>query len=209
MLDGQILDDGLDRQGDIGVVLPPEAIERGADYLDKMRVKGSGKHEEGKEWYRYRAWNLGNRGASRLEGGMGRIAVCELALVRCGKRKPQDLARALELFLENRGQLDRVRGYPGNHAVRSFANAAYYYFYAHYHAAQAAADLEDKDLARRVRAAVQEVILATQDADGTWEDHRAWGKLYGTAMALRTLGEAGRTPPPPSAWPSRRLFHPR
>jgi hypothetical protein len=102
-----------------------------------------------------------------------------------------------------RGELDRVRGYPGNHCLRSYTNAAYYFLYGHYNSALAVNSLKDAAQKKRIGAFVQEAILAVQWKEGTWTDHQAWGQVYGTAMALMGLGQlkfltpdAYRTPIP-------------
>ena len=160
----------------LGFRVPVEAINKGVGYIAAMW---------GKECYGY-----SSKGSDGLKGSMARIGVCELALVKAGKRSQEDLQKAMGLFLEHRGELDRVLRYPGTHVGFLYGNAPYYYLYGHYHAAQAANALEDAQLGRKVKIQLQEVMMALQEEDGSWMDDLACGKTYGTAMTLMVLGEA-------------------
>lgn len=184
----------LDRATAAGIAIPAEAVREASDALWKMRAKGMPKGErgwypgeEGREWYIYVEGNEADV-SSRLRGGAGRIPMCDLALLRLGRRSQADLARSLATFLEVRDELDTHWGYRGIHAG-PYANASYYILYDYWYAAMAASALEDAALRARVRAAIQEALLMLQAEDGTWCDHPAFGKLYGTAMALMALGE--------------------
>lgn len=168
----------------IGVDVPQDAIDRGVRFILSQKIM----NDLNEESFTYTQG--GNRGpAGDIRGAIGRVCACELAMQRAGKHKPEELTEAVELFVKRRGELDRVRGYPGNHFVRSFMNAAYYFLYGHYYSAKAASQLKDaKDRAKH-GAFIQEALLKTQHPEGTWTDHEAWGQLYGTAMAMMALGE--------------------
>lgn len=169
---------------EIGCEVPQEAIDRGIRFIEAMRLPKEG-DEDG---YAYRA-GVTRGPAGDLRGAIGRIAVCELALLRAGKSDQAYLNNALRIFVEKRGELDRVRGYPGNHFSRSFMNAAYYFLYGHYYSGHALRWLKDESARKKYGAFIQEALLKLQHPEGTWTDHEAWGQLYGTAMAMAALGE--------------------
>ncbi|MBI4565572.1 MAG: PDZ domain-containing protein [Planctomycetes bacterium] len=171
---------------EVGVQFSEDALSRAVQFLEWCRLYKEGSDEYG---YAYHA------GATKgpigdVRASIGRLGVCELALLRAGKRDEGDLSWALDMFARRRGELDKVRGYPGNHFTRSYMNAAYYYLYGHYNTARACNYLKrDPQQARRVATLIQEALLKIQYEEGTWTDHEAWGQLYGTAMALMALGE--------------------
>jgi hypothetical protein len=169
---------------DIGCDIPKDAIERGiANVLSqRLTTKGS---EDG---FGYRGG--ATRGPSGdLRASVGRICVCELALLKAGKSDLKYLERAVKIFVNMRQELDLVLGYPGNHVRHSFANAAYYFMYAHYYSARTLHSLKEADKRARYGAYIQEALLKHQMQDGTWHDHESWGRLYGTSMALMALGQ--------------------
>jgi hypothetical protein len=169
---------------EIGCEIPQEVIDRGIRFVEAMRLPKEG-DEDG---YAYRA-GVTRGPAGDLRGAIGRIAVCELALLRAGKSNQAYLNNALRIFVEKRGELDRVRGYPGNHFSRSFMNAAYYFLYGHYYSGHALRWLKDEAARKKYAAYIQEALIKLQHPEGTWTDHEAWGQLYGTAMAMTALGE--------------------
>lgn len=183
----------------IGVDVPQGEIDRAVRMLESAQFR----HEEMSEdgfLYRLHA-NKGN--GPDIRGAIGRIAVCTLALHKVGEADLGTLTEALDTFVRRRGELDRVRGYPGNHFVRSYANAAYYFLYGHYYSAVALQSVKDAALKKKYGAFIQEALVSIQWKEGTWTDHSAWGELYGTAMAVNALGrlkfvtpEAYKTPLP-------------
>jgi hypothetical protein len=168
-----------------GVAVPQQAIDRGARNLEASRFRHEGRSEDG---FVYRLHANQGMGVD-IRGAVGRVAACFWALHRAGRADQADVEEGVRTFVRRRGELDRVKGYPGNHFVRSFANAAYYFLYGHYYAALSCRNLKDDEARRRHGAAIQEAILKTQWPEGTWTDHEAWGQLYGTAMAAMALGQ--------------------
>ena len=107
--------------------------------------------------YDYRTVQRGHTGESinSIEGSLGRIQVCLWALARAGDERvtTDRIEEGLEHFFEHRRFLDLVRMRPVPHEGW-FANAGYFYFFAHYYASQAIELLpEDKREAyhRRLR----------------------------------------------------------
>jgi hypothetical protein len=169
----------------IGVDVPQAALDRGLKTLQACMFRHEGMSEDGFV-YRLHA----NRGmAADIRGAIGRVSACTLALFKNGKTDAQAVADAVETFVRRRGELDRVKGYPGNHCVRSYANAAYYFYYGHYYAALALQSIKDEDLKKKYGAFIQEALVKTQWKEGTWTDHNGFGQLYGTAMAMMGLGQ--------------------
>lgn len=171
----------LDRARGIGVDIPGKAVEDGLRGLERARAE-----QGGDQWYGYAECSKGP-----LRMAMGRTCVCELGLLRWGKRSQEDLARALRLFLAHRQDLDRARGCL-THNPRAFGNAGYFFLYGYWHAAEAANAVSDRALAADVKAAVREVMLATRQANGTWRNPQRKGDLHTTALALLALAEAIR-----------------
>lgn len=169
----------------IGVDVPQAEIDRGVRTLQACQFRGEGMSEDGFV-YRMHA----NKGIGiDIRGAIGRVAVCSLAIFRDGKADLASVSDAIDTFVRRRGELDRVKGYPGNHFVRSFANASYYFYYGHYYSALAIHSLKDEALQKKYGAFIQEALVATQWKEGTWTDHAAFGQLYGTAMAMMAMGQ--------------------
>lgn len=173
----------------IGIEIPKDAIDRGARLIESLRLVHP---KTGETNYLY-AWPTGATGQLEwdLRNGAGRVCVCELALARLGRRKAEDVRSAVDVFARRRGELDRVKDYPGTHAIRAQLNAAYAFMYGHYYAARCIAGPWVKDDRERKRwgSQVQEALLGVQNADGTWTDHEVFGTILGTSQALRALGE--------------------
>lgn len=96
--------------------------------------------------YDFRAIQRGHTGESinSIEGSLGRIQVCLWALERAGDRRitRERVVQGLERFFEHRRFLDLVRLRPIPHEGW-FANAGYFYFFAHYYASRAIALLPE------------------------------------------------------------------
>lgn len=175
----------------VGVDVKGDAIDRGIDTLLGMRHREEGSWEDA---FYYTVADLSGPPPD-VRSAVGRTSICTLALLKAGKADQEDLACALESFVLRRGELDRVRGFGGTHFLRSHANAAYYFLFAHYVSASALPSLKDKTLRERCGKAILEALLKIQAPEGTWTDHPAFGQLYGTAMALMALEPAKQVVP--------------
>ncbi len=133
---------------------------------------------------------------NQVKGSLGRIQVCNLALLRAGA--PMDeatLVRGLEEFVRHHKFLDVARHKPIPHEAY-YANAAYFYLFAHHYAAEVVAALSPERRAA-FAAFVQEGVGKASQRDGSyWDFYIASNtKPYGTAfgvLALRTTLEATR-----------------
>jgi hypothetical protein len=126
--------------------------------------------------------------ASDVRGCLGRNAICELAMVRAGRRTKADLEKTLLTWVQYRGELDRVRNFPITHFLPLWQNAAYYWIFGHMYAIKAARDVGGKTF-DKVNETVVKALMLKREADGTWRHHESFGKQCGTAMALIAFGD--------------------
>ena len=136
---------------------------------------------------------------NHVQGSLGRIQVCNLALYRSGGTdKTQitvdDLVWGLEQFVKHHKFLDIARNKPIPHEAY-YANAAYFYLFAHYYASQV---LELLPTAKQAQFAphVQAGILKTQQDNGSMWDFwiasntKPYGTAFGAMGLERTLQPA-------------------
>jgi len=125
---------------------------------------------------------------NQVKGSLGRIQVCNLALYRAGVTiKRADLITGLEEFAKHHKFLDVARSKPIPHESY-YANAAYFYLFAHYYAGQVL-DLLPRKQQARFAPFVQAGILDARQKDGSiWDFWIANNtKPYGTAFGLLGL----------------------
>jgi hypothetical protein len=125
-----------------------------------------------------------------VPGAVGRMLVGEVTLYLAGRSDQARLRGALDAFLAHWTWLDQRRAKPGTHEG-PYSIAPYYFYYAHYYAAQAiellpkgARDQDRKEYRRRL----DELLFSVQLEDGSWND-RVFARTsnYGTAMAAMSL----------------------
>jgi hypothetical protein len=130
---------------------------------------------------------------NQVKGSLGRIQVCNLALYRAGGDRvtTAQLRKGLELFVKHHKFLEVARNKPIPHEAY-YANAAYFYLFAHYYAAQVLQTLPAKDQAK-FASHIQEGILRSSQRDGSmWDFWIASNtKAYGTAFGVMGLGWTG------------------
>lgn len=138
---------------------------------------------------------------NNVKGSLGRIQVCNLALRRAGLDiSDAQLRSGLDLFFQHHKFLDAARGRPIPHEAY-YANAAYFYFFGHYYAAQVIAELPADQQARYWDRLRREVIKTQQSDGSSWDYYmNSYGKPYGTAFAsgaltLSLLPSAMKSPP--------------
>ena len=128
---------------------------------------------------------------NQVKGSLGRIQVCNLALYRAGEDITQeDLVAGLEQFVKHHKFLDAARNKPIPHEAY-YANAAYFYLFAHYYAAQVLAILPADERAK-FAPHVEAGILDARQKDGSmWDFWIASNtKAYGTAFGTMALDNA-------------------
>lgn len=125
---------------------------------------------------------------NQVKGSLGRIQVCNLALYRAGEDvSVEDLVWGLEEFVKHHKFLVVARNKPIPHEAY-YANAAYFYLFAHYYAAQVLQELPEAERAK-FAPHVQAGILEARQKDGAmWDFWIASNtKPYGTAFGAMGL----------------------
>jgi len=136
-------------------------------------------------------------GSDRVPGAVGRMLATETTLALAGRGSAARVRAALDAFIVHWGWLDARRAQNGTH-VKPYSVAPYYFYYAHYYAAQAIELLpepEREEYRRRLR----ERLFAVRLEDGRWND-RVFERTanYGTACAVGALVMPGA--PAPARW---------
>ncbi|MHC5004526.1 MAG: prenyltransferase/squalene oxidase repeat-containing protein [Planctomycetota bacterium] len=166
-------------------------VERGLDALAAARTSAGS--------FLY----AGRRGAERDEpvpGAVGRMLVGETTLFLADR---SDLARvrgALDAFLAHWEWLERRRARNGTHQ-EPYGIAPYYFFYAHYYAAQAI-ELLPAGIRDEYRQRLLGRLFQVRQEDGIWND-RVFPRTanYSTAMVLLALLAPEASPP--ARWSAR------
>lgn len=124
----------------------------------------------------------------QIKGSLGRIQVCNLALLQAGRDMPVNRLRTgIEQFFRYHRFLDIARNRPIPHETYYY-NSGYFYLFGHYYAAGVIAALpaaERPPLWSRL----QQEIVKTQQQDGSmWDyDMHAYHKPYGVSFGLLGL----------------------
>lgn len=129
----------------------------------------------------------GGEHINNVKGSLGRIQVCNWARAACGDPQVTDerLREGLEQFFEHHKFLDVARLRPIPHEAY-YANAGYFYFFAHYYAALVIEMLpasDRVDLHERLRPH----LLKTQRADGSTSDFHATTYMMTASTAYLAL----------------------
>jgi S1-C subfamily serine protease len=178
----------------MGIKAPVQAIKAAEAMVNGLRCLDM--NDGATETYAYRVGevNLGSKrpGSNRYfidqRGCMGRNSVCELAMVRAGKRSKADLEKTLQNWMKNRGELDKVRNFAGTHYQELYNNAAYYWLFGHMYSIRAAREVGGATY-DKVNEVVVKALMLKKEKDGGWLHHVAFGKVCGTAMALIAFGD--------------------
>lgn len=132
-----------------------------------------------------------------IAGAVGRMLVSEVTLNLCGKSDLVHIRAALDAFFVHWEWLDRRRAQNGTH-IPPYNIAPYYFYYAHFYAAQAIEYLPRKDQ-EEYRRRLSELLWKNQLEDGSWND-RVFprSRNYGTAMSMMAL--MMHETPKPAEW---------
>jgi hypothetical protein len=132
-------------------------------------------------------------------GSVGRMLSTECALFLAGRSTSQNVRGALDAFIVHWEWLEKRRAKNGTHEG-PYAVAPYYFYFAHYWAAQAIELLPENERAE-YRRRVHDLVFQTRAEDGTWND-RVFPRsaCYGTAMCSLALSMPDM--PRPAAWPT-------
>lgn len=125
----------------------------------------------------------------RVNGSLGRIQVCNVALRMAGDDIPSEQIRAgLDVFFREHRFLDIALHKPVPHEA-FYQNSGYFYLFGHYYAALAVAELPQEERRELWPLLAREVIKVQQKDGSLWDyDHHAYDRAYGTAYGLMALG---------------------
>ena len=136
--------------------------------------------------YAYAAKGSARMDTRSIPGAIGRMVAGETALYLAGRSDQQKLATAVDAFIRYWPELEKRRSKTGTH-LPPYGVAPYYFWFAHYHAAQAVELLPEAERAPR-RLALNWLLWRTRAEDGTWND-RVFDRsaAYGSAMASMSV----------------------
>jgi hypothetical protein len=161
-------------------------VARALDALERGRV------ESGEVVYSSNAGSKASGG--QLPGSVGRMLATETTLFLAERGSLSRVRGALDAFLVHWAWLDKRRARSGTHK-KPYGVAPYYFYYAHFQAAQAIELLpraEREEYRRRLR----ELLWSVRREDGTWND-RVFERTanYGTSIAVLCLVQPDIDPP--------------
>ncbi len=141
------------------------------------------------------------KGFEAVPGAIGRMPVCEATLLLAGRGSVERVRESLTAFFEHWQALEDRRKKTGTH-VGPYMVAPYYFFYAHYYAAQAIEMLPELERPP-LRDALRRRLFEVREVDGSWND-RVFprSRNFGTAMSLMALLMPDL--PPPATYDGRR-----
>ena len=168
-----------------GYAVSPEVVRLGLDALERART-GTGA-------FAYRG-TPGTGVRDTVPGSVGRMPAAEVTLYLAGRSELSSVRGAIDAFIVHWQWLERRRAKKGTHAGR-YNIAPYYFYFAHYYAAQAVEVLPDPDRVE-YRRRIRDLLFVTRGADGTWND-RVFPRSasYGTSMAIISLMMPETLPP--------------
>ena len=137
-------------------------------------------------------------GFEAVPGAIGRMPVCETTLFLGGHGDPLHLRASLDAFFEHWEWLEKRRQQTGTHEP-PYMIAPYYFFYAHFYAAQAIELLPERVRAEHRRRLLDHLFEVREEKGGGWND-RVFerSESFGTAMVLLALLRP--IVPPPARW---------
>jgi hypothetical protein len=165
-----------------GIDVPEPAVRSAVHLLRRLRTADK------TYIYGYYAWKRPAIGYNRPKGSLGRAQSCNLALRRFTQDVPDDdLRLGLDRMLEFHHFMEIGRGRPIPHEAW-YSTAGYYFYYGHWYASEVVRELPRADRVRYGQE-LADVMVFTQNPDGSWMDFPMYGyhTFYGTAMAILTL----------------------
>ena len=172
-----------------GYEVDPAVIDRALDALARCRT------EDGN--FSYSAKRPARMDTRSIPGAIGRMVSGETALFLAGRSDEARLTQAVEAFIRYWPELEKRRAKSGTH-LPPYGVAPYYFWFAHFHAAQAV-ELLPESQRPRLRAALNWLLWQTRGEDGTWND-RVFERsaAYGSAMA--SMSVTMPSAPAPKHW---------
>jgi hypothetical protein len=175
---------------DLGWEIDPKVTARAVEYVRRCRLPSGA--------YTYDLqpipW-VGGESINEVKGSLGRIQACNWARRRAGDKRitDEEIRKGLEAFFAEHRFLDAARMKPVPHEAWYF-NAAYFYFFGHYHAALVINELpvaEREAWHKKLRAE----LIKVQWQDGSSIDfpNLSSMQIAGTSFSLLAL-QAGLAP---------------
>jgi hypothetical protein len=160
-----------------GYAVDAAVVKRGLDALEGARTPAGS--------FRYSGVD-GEKSAEPVPGAVGRMLVAESTLFLAGRSSVANIRGAIDAFIVHWQWLDNRRAQQGTH-VPPYMIAPYYFYYAHYYAAQAIELLPEHER-QEYRRRLSELLMGVRLQEGTWND-RVFERsaCYGTAMSLMAL----------------------
>ncbi len=161
-----------------GYEVDENVVERGLDALEQAKLRSGA--------YVYSGTSDRQNERARVPGAAGRMAAAEATLYLAGRSTLADVRGAIDAFLVHWDWLDQRRAKTGTH-LPPYGIAPYYFYFAHYYAAQAVELLPDQDR-EEYRRRIRDLLFRNRLEDGGWND-RVFERTanFGTAMALMVL----------------------
>ena len=127
-----------------------------------------------------------NRMRSKVPAATGRMAIAESTLYLAGRSSIDRVRSSVDAFIVHWKWLDARRAKNGTHKP-PYGIDPYYFYYAHYYAAQAIELLPENER-QEYRNHIKELLFSVQLEDGSWND-RVFPRTanYSTAMAIQAL----------------------
>lgn len=173
----------------LGYAVDAAVVERALAALERCRT------DDGN--FAYSAQQQARMQSRMIPGAVGRMVSGEMALFLAGRSDTARVQAAVEAFIRFWRELEVRRAKGGTH-LPPYGVAPYYFWFAHYHAAQAVEALPEPRRSE-LRAQLNWLLWQTREADGTWND-RVFRRsaAYGSAMAMMSV--LMPTSVPPSGW---------
>jgi hypothetical protein len=172
-----------------GLPVDDAVVERGLKALERCRTASGS--------YAYAAAKDATDSKDGAPGAVGRMLVGESTLLLAGRSSVPQVRAALDAFIAHWDRLEERRAKDGTHKP-PFGVAPYYFYFAHWHAAEAL-ELLPKHERPEYRRRVMELLFRTRSAEGTWND-RVFPRSanYGTACAIMAI--TAPEGPTPARW---------
>jgi hypothetical protein len=171
-----------------GYAVDEAAVKRGLDFLESAHTASGAVVYSG---------TGGEHAREATPGAVGRMLVTESTLYLAGRSSQANIRAAVDAFIVHWSWLDQRRAKDGTHKP-PYMIAPYYFYYAHYYAAQAV-ELLPANEREEYRRRINGLLFSVRLEDGSWND-RVFPRSanYGTAMATMALSmpEAAR----PAGW---------
>jgi hypothetical protein len=160
-----------------GYEVDADVVARGLDCLEQARTASGS--------FRYSGVDGKTRPES-VPGSVGRMMVSESTLFLAGRSSVSNVRAAIDAFIVHWQWLDKRRAQPETHKP-PYGIAPYYFYYAHYYAAQAVELLPENERAE-YRRRINDLLLSVRLPNGTWND-RVFERTanFGTAMAIMAI----------------------